>query len=117
MSMESDLSALLLTVCPRVFPDVAPNGTDYPFVVWHQLGGEALRFGDNTAPDKRNALVQVNVWSKTRLEALNMIRQIEDAICDSTAWQARPEGEAVSLYEQDADIRGCLQRFDIWATR
>lgn len=117
MSFETDLDALLKTICPRTYPDVAPFGATTPYITWNTIGGEALRFGDNTAPDKRNAVVQVDVWSKSRLEAINTIRQVEDAICNSSLWQAKPEGEAVSRYEPDDDLRGSLQRFNVWFAR
>lgn len=115
--MEATLTTLLKAICPRAYPDVAPAGTVAPYITWQSIGGESLRYGDNTAPDKRNALLQVNVWSKTRLEAITMIRQVEDAICTSIAWQATPQGEAVSDYESDTSLYGSLQAFDIWATR
>ena len=78
MSMESDLNTLLKTVCPRVFPDVAPANTVKPFLTWQPLGGESLRFLNNEAPDKRNTYLQVSVYSTTRLESLNLIRAAEE---------------------------------------
>jgi hypothetical protein len=81
MSMEADLVTLLKTVCPRVFPDVAPANTAKPFVTWQPLGGESLRFLNNEAPDKRNTYLQVSVYSTTRLESLNLIRAAEEALC------------------------------------
>jgi hypothetical protein len=115
MSFESQLFSVLQAACPRVFPDVAPLGTATPYVTWQALGGENLRFVDNTAPDKRNVLLQVNAWSKTRAEATALIRQIEDALCASALFTAIPEGEALSLFEDP--LRGCVQRFSIYASR
>ena len=117
MSLESDLNTLLKTKCPRVFPDVAPSGTTLPYVTWQGIGGESLSFLDNTAGDKRNTLMQVNVWSSTRLQALQMIREIEDAMRASSAFVATPLGEPLSTYEPDVPVYGTLQRFSIWATR
>lgn len=118
MSMESDLVTLLQSICPRIFPDVAPAGTAVPYVVWQSLGGEALRYGDGTAPDKRNTYLQVAVWSATRAEALALIRQIEDALCASSAFAAiKPESEANSTWEQATQRYGSIQRFDLWASR
>ena len=117
MSLESGLSALLKTICVRTYPDVAPANTATPYVTWQALGGESLRYGDNTAPDKRNALMQINVWSKSRLEAVTLIRQIEDAVCASSLWQAVPQGEARSIYESDTLLYGSSQDLNIWATR
>ena len=115
--MESDLSTLLKTICPRVYPDLAPVGTVTPYVTWQAIGGESIRFGDGSAPDKRNTLMQINVWSKTRLEALTLIRQIEDALCASAAFVATPQGEPLSTYEPDTLLYGSIQRFGIWASR
>ena len=117
MTMESDLSALLKTKCPRVFPDVAPSGTALPYVTWQGIGGESVGFVDNTAGDKRNTLMQINTWSSTRLQALQLIREIEDAMRASGAFVCRPTGEPLSTYEPDVPDYGCLQRFEIWSSR
>lgn len=117
MSMESTLDALLKTVCARVFPDVAPAGTATPYATWQGIGGETIRFIDNTAGGKRDTLMQVSIWSKTRSEALTLIRQIEDLLCASSAFQCRPEGESVSIYESDTLLYGSIQRFSILASR
>lgn len=117
MSMESDLVTLLKTICTRTFPDVAPELTAKPYITWQGIGGESVRFVENTAADKRNTLMQVNVWSATRQGALTMIRQIEDAFCSSALFTATPQGEPLSTYEYDTESYGCIQRFDIWSTR
>ena len=117
MSLESDLNTLLKTKCPRVFPDVAPSGTALPYVTWQGIGGESISFLDNTAGDKRNVLVQINGWSSNRLEALQLIRAIEDVMRASSAFVASPLGEPLSTYEPDVPVYGTLQRFSIWAAR
>ena len=117
MTMEADLNTLLKTKCPRVFPDVAPSGTALPYVTWQGIGGESLSFLDNTAGDKRHTLMQVNAWSSTRLQALQLIREIEDAMRASGAFVCRPMGEPLSTYEPDVPVYGCMQRFSIWASR
>lgn len=117
MSMESDLSALLKTLCPRVFPDLAPVNTTAPYVTWQGLGGESARFMDGTAAPKRNTYMQINVWSKTRMEALTLIRAIEESLCTSTVMTVSPEGEPLSTYEPDTQLYGCIQRYSIWANR
>lgn len=115
--MESDLSALLKTLCSRTFPDIAPAGTPAPYITWQAIGGESIRYGDGTAPDKRHTLMQVTVWAATRVEALMLIHQAEDAICALPNWQAVPQGEAASTYEPDTQLYGSIQRFDLWADR
>ena len=117
MSMESDLATLLKTICTRTFPDVAPSATAMPYVTWQGIGGESMRFVENSAADRRNTVMQINVWSATRMQSLAMIRQIEDALCASSAFTATPQGEPLSTHEPDTASYGCIQRFDIWAGR
>ena len=117
MSMESELTTLLKTVCLRTFPDVAPPGTAAPFIAWQLLGGESLRFVDSTAPDKRNSYVQVSVYSLTRAESLTKIRAAEEAMCASAAFVCAPMGEPLATYEPDTKLYGAIQRFSIWAAR
>jgi hypothetical protein len=117
MTMESDLYALLKASCPRVFPDVAPSGTAKPYVTYQALGGKTLRYLDNSAADKRNTLMQVNVWSTTRAEANSLVRQIEDALCATPVFTARPEGEPLSTHEPDTGLYGSIQRFSIYSAR
>lgn len=117
MSMESDLSTLLKTICPRTFPDVADIGTAPPFIAWQLLGGESQRALDNTAFDKRNSYVQVSVYSLTRAESLAKIRAAEEALCASPAFTCIPMGEPLATYEGDTKLFGAIQRFSIWAAR
>lgn len=117
MTFEAQLFDLLKVACPRVFPDAAPIGTATPYLTWQQLGGESLRFLDNTAADKRNVLLQVACWSKARADATALIRQIEDALCASALFVAIPEGEGLSAYESDTLLYGSIQRFSIYTTR
>jgi hypothetical protein len=117
MSLEASLFDLLKTICPRTFPDVAPIDTQRPYVTWQGLGGKTLRFLDNTAADKRNTLMQISVWSTTRLEANALIRQIEDALCVSPVFVATPQGEPLATYEEDTQLYGAIQRFSVYSDR
>jgi hypothetical protein len=117
MSMESDLFTLLQTACVRVYPDVAPSGAALPYITWQALGGKVLRNLNNTASDKRQTFMQINVWATTRTESNTLIRQIEDLICASSAMIGTPEGEALSMYEAETNDYGSMQRFTINAAR
>ena len=117
MSMETTLATLLSAICANTYPDVAPEGAAMPYVTWQQLGGASMRYADNAPMDKRYPLVQVSVWSATRLSSLALIRQIEDALCATADFVAEPQGEPFSLYELDTQRYGNIQRFDIWAAR
>lgn len=117
MSLETDLIAALLAKCPRVFPSTAPYGTPLPYITWQHIGGKSLRFLDNSASDKRNVYMQINVWADTSAQAIGLARQVEDALCASTALQASPQGEPVAGYDDGDELRGTVQSFSIWGAR
>jgi hypothetical protein len=115
MSFESDLHTLLSGVTPRVFPDVAPSRTARPYVTYQAIGGQVLNMVANVAPGVRNATLQINVWSNTRAEALQVMRAIEDAMCTASVFKAaRPIGAAVADYDADIPVYGARQDFTVW---
>lgn len=118
--MESDLVALLQAQCPRVYADVAPISTARPYVTYQAIGGRPLRWLNGTPSDRRHTIVQVNVWADSRAGALELVRQIETALCDGAApFIARPEGEPVSDVADDiVPARyGSIQDFSIYSLR
>lgn len=115
--MEANLVTALKTLCPRVFPDVAPYETQLPYVTFQHIGGTPWRYLDNAAADKRHTMVQINTWAATRAEALSLCRQIEEALCSSSAFTAQPDSEPIGDLDDDGDHRGCIQDFSIWAAR
>lgn len=117
MSLEQTLYTVLTGVCPRVYPDVAPAGTATPYITYQQVGGQASSFTDGSLPDRRNASIQVNVWDKSRLNATTTMLQVEQAICSSVLFQATPDGAHIATFDDDTDLRGCMQDFSIWALR
>ena len=72
---------------------------------------------DKSAADKRESLVQINVWANTRLEAVTLARQIEDALCATASFNANPQGEPVGDFDADIPVYGCRQDFLILCTR
>lgn len=117
MSVETDLRALLVPLCPRVFPDFAPFSTPRPFVVYQVIGGRSLRWLDGSAPDKRHHMVQISVWADTRLAASALASSIEQALCAATTVKAWPEAEPTHLAEEDIPLYGCQQDFSIYCNR
>jgi hypothetical protein len=117
MSLETELTTVLSGICPRVFPDVAPYGTQQPYITWQQIGGPALTYVEGALPDKRGALIQINVWDDRRIDANAMALQIEAALVAATSMQAQARS-AFSASFDDADLaRGTMQDFEIWAAR
>lgn len=117
MALESDLIAELKVLCPRVHIGAAPYGTVMPYVTWQHIGGESLRYTDNTAADKRKPLIQLNVWDTPALSAFALIQRIVERLCLAEAFQAEPLGEPI-LAHDDADIAtGYLLTFSILGDR
>ena len=118
MSAEIELFAVLKSlVSNRVYPDIAPLGAVHPYITWQGVGGQSLRFIDNTAADKRHTRMQVNCWAVSRLQANLIARQAEDALCASTVFQATPLGEPVSNFDSETKTYSTMQDFSIFSTR
>lgn len=117
MTMESDLVTVLRTQCSQVFPDFAPAGTALPWVTYQGIGGLPTRHADNTPQGLRNTLMQINVWTSSRLATQALVRQIEDALCLATAFTATPQGEPVSDADDALGYYGALLQVDIWSPR
>lgn len=117
MSMEADLVTLLQVRCARVYPLVAPLSTPRPYITWQHIGGRPQRFTENTAASKRHSMVQINVWAATVLEAVTLIRQLEDDLCASTAFEAVPDSEPIGQQHADFETCGAQQDFSIFANR
>ena len=116
MTIETDLVAALQLLCPRVFPDTASALTPRPYVIWQRIGGQSLRYTDNTA-DFRNATVQIDVWADSRLEADVLALAIENALCAAPAFTAEVEAESDALSEPELKRYGTSQDFSLWGNR
>lgn len=121
MTFEADLFSLLKTAAPalgtRVFPDFAPVTTPRPYCTYQGIGGDVLNMVANVAPGVRNSVTQVNVWSNTRKEAMEIIRAIEDAMCTTNVFRScRPIGAAVCDFDADIPVYGARQDFTVWHT-
>ncbi|NUW66957.1 DUF3168 domain-containing protein [Vibrio coralliilyticus] len=99
-----------------VFPTHAPLGTPTPYVIYHLLGGEPLRFLDGTRPDQRHAEVQISVFADTVLAANQLAREVEDRLCHSDKCWARPLTEAFDIADETPApaMVGKSQDFSIW---
>lgn len=117
MTVETDLVAVLQLQCPRVYADTVPAKTLRPYVRWQRIGGESIRFVDNTASELRNVDVQIDVWCDTRLQADALALEIEDALCAAAAFIAEPQAESDALSEPDVSLYGASQDFSIWGNR
>jgi len=111
MSLESDIHTVLKTVCDRVYPDFAPNNVTKPYITWQQIGGVAIKPLGKGVPDRRSALIQVNVWATSRVEANDMALDVDSVMRQATAFDAMPQGEFVSMVDEENELRGTMQDF------
>lgn len=116
MSLESDLQTLVSGVV-QSFPDFAPATVTAPYAVWQQIGGASPAYVERTVFNKRNARVQISVWASTRLQANDLMAQIESALILATVFQASPYGAMTAVADEETQLRGARQDFSIWSER
>lgn len=117
MTVEADLFTVLKTVADRVYPDEAEAGAELPYIVYLQVGGPAPTYVEKTVPDLKGARVQVNVWAATRAEASLLGLQIEAAMVQAAAFEAKPVGAYTATIDPETKYRGTRQDFSIWSPR
>lgn len=115
MTVEAEIfSALKGLVANRVYPDVAPDLTPRPYIVYQQVGGVAVNFVEPAVPNKKAGRFQVSVWADTRAQAATLARQVEDTLRLVPELQTTVLGAPVSAYEADTKLRGTHQDFSFW---
>lgn len=113
MSLEADLKAAFADlVGGRMYPDTAPDVVAFPCLTYQQVGGNSLWFQEKAKPSHKHARLQFNVWSRSRAEANQIARQIEDRFMTGT-FDAEPFGELVALYEDKLKLYGARQDFGV----
>lgn len=113
--VEADLVTTLSSlVGGRVFPDVAPEGTQRPFITYQQKGGKPVNFIGAESSNKKNARIQINVWSQTRLEASAISRAIEDTVVLAPLLGSIETG-AIATFDEITQSRGTMQDFSFWS--
>jgi len=117
MTFEANLKTVLAVVTPRVFPDFAPVSTTRPYVTYQQVGGEVLNLLQNVPSGVKYAEMQINVWSDTRAEAVQIANAIEDAMRAATTFFAKPTSAFIADYDADVPVYGTHQDFSCrWTT-
>jgi hypothetical protein len=112
--LEADLFTKLSTlVSGRVYPDVASSAT-MPYITYQQIGGTPVNFLGAESSSKKNARIQINVWSATRLQASTIIRQVEDLMVQTPLFGTVESG-AESTYEEATKKYGSRQDFSFWS--
>jgi hypothetical protein len=107
-------NALSPLVGARVYPDIAPVGTTLPYITYQQVGGKPVNFLGAESSDKKNARMQINVWSASRLQAALISRSVEDYLV-LTPLFGSVEGGSIASYEPRLKLYGTMQDFSFWS--
>lgn len=106
------ISLISSLVAGRVYPDTAPAGAAFPYIVYQQVGGKAVNVLEAKPMSKKNARIQIMVWAKTRPESTTLIRFIEDKLVAEL--RAYVDGASVSDFDFDSGLYGSRQDFSFW---
>lgn len=110
--METCLVEILRTVSVRVYPIVAPEMTELPYITYQQVGGGTVSFLSGIA-DRKNARIQINVVARTYREAVTAIRELEDVLV--MQMNAEAIGAAVTQHIPAIEpLYEARQDFSIW---
>lgn len=97
----------------RVFPLVADEGTATPYIVYQIIPGDAQEFLSGEKPEKKQRRVQVNVWSRSSIEASEIAEQVEDAL-RAAPLQTEVLTIASDTYDETTKYRGTMQEFYVF---
>ena len=116
MTPEDHIDATLQHLAGgRVFPDVAPVGTEKPFVTYQAVGGAPINFVTGEKPEKQPHRMQVNCWAEHRIEASALGVLVEDALRSAgDALQTEVVTGRVATYDEETNLRGTMQDFQIF---
>lgn len=115
MGIEASIKTTLAAVAGgRTYPDVPPDNPTFPLNVYQQVGGAVINPIEGGDPNLDNARVQIVTWSKTRLEASSVARQVRLAM--TTTLSATLMGAPVSVYDEQTKLYGARADFSVWYT-
>lgn len=120
MTIETDVHAALVAVCPRVFPVLAPAKAQRPYITVQNVGGTANYWLDRTPADKRLVRLFIKSWATTKAEAMALARQVELAMMAAhPTFTARVESELLDDVETDIEpwLYSELQEFAVIGPR
>lgn len=103
--------ALNPLVADKVYPGVAPLGTEPTWIVYTAAGGFPI--GDLDGPDGlRNCRLRIDIYAADLDEAEALIRGVGQALHEQL--QAMPLGEWSSSREQDTNLTRITQDFSLY---
>ena len=119
MSIEAAVHTVIATVCPRVYPVLAPIRAQRPYVTVQNIGGTPTYYLNRAPADKRVLRLFVKSWALSKVDALALARQVEVAMMAATTFTARVESELLDDVETDVEpwLYSELQEFVVIGAR
>lgn len=115
MGIEASIKTTLAAIAGgRTYPDVPPDNPTFPLNIYQQVGGSVINPLEGGDPNKDNARIQIVTWSKTRLEASSVARQVRLAM--SSSLNAILLGAPVSIYDEMTKLYGSRADYSCWYT-
>jgi len=119
MSYEAVLvAALSPLVGGRVYPDAIEAEQDGAYILWQQVGGDAVNELGGALPGLRHARVQVDCWSGTRKASNDLARAAEAALLAAFPVASLPPpyvyGAFIGRHEPELRLYGTTQDFGVW---
>ncbi|WP_320535280.1 DUF3168 domain-containing protein [Robbsia andropogonis] len=96
----------------NVYPDIAPEGTGKPYIVYFAVGGNSFPVLNGKTPATRNQRMRINTWAESRLAASELMDAVFSAVVNPSV-QAVPIGGPSSTYESDTLLYGSSFDFSI----
>lgn len=117
MTIESTIfDTLKGLVSNRCYPDQAPEVVGKPYIVYQQVGGQAVNFLDTaTLPGKGLPRFRISIWGVTRAEVAALAKQAETALRQVASLQTTVEGEPTAVTDDETKLRGSQQDFSFCA--
>ena len=107
-------SAVAAIVGARIHPVVAPDGTAFPYVLYHTV--TSRRDGAmNGAGTLRNARVQIDCYAATYAQSKSLGAAVRAAVLAATAFKSVLNIEQ-DLYDASTKTHRQLVEFSIWQT-
>jgi hypothetical protein len=98
----------------RVFPDIAPQNSETPYITYQAVGGVPINFLTGETPAKQKVRMQVNVWASEqdgRVAVSELGKQVEDSLRSATDLQTEVINGRAATYDEHTNYRGTLQDF------
>ena len=110
---ETVYETLRWLVDDRVSP--APSeDLEAPYIVYQQVGGNAINFLSQEMPSKQNTRFQINVWANTRLQAAELAHMAEELLRLNTDLNTTVIGAHTATHDETKGLHGTRQDFYFW---